>query len=111
MRDLDWEPKRARALGDSAVELWEEYLQRLEDLPVDRGFTAAELSEAVALEVPAAGMSDDELLDYLRKVVFDFSMYTGHPAFLAYISGSGTVPGAVADLLAAGINQNVGAGG
>jgi aromatic-L-amino-acid decarboxylase len=108
MRDLDWEPKRARALGDSAVELWEEYLQRLEDLPVDRGFTAAELSEAVALEVPAAGMSDDELLGYLRKVVFDFSMYTGHPAFLAYISGSGTVPGAVADLLAAGINQNVG---
>jgi glutamate/tyrosine decarboxylase-like PLP-dependent enzyme len=32
----------------------------------------------------------------------------GHPGFLAYISGSGTVPGAAADLLAAGLNPNVG---
>ena len=108
MRELDWEPKRARALADAAAALWEEYLERLPDLPVDPGLTAAEVSEAVALEVPAVGMGDDELLDYLRKVVFDFSMYTGSPAFMAYISGSGTVPGAVADLLAAGINQNVG---
>jgi hypothetical protein len=46
MRDLDWEPKRARALGDSAVELWEEYLLRLEDLP--GGLPRP--SEAVALE-------------------------------------------------------------
>ena len=108
MRELDWEPKRARALADAAAALWEEYLERLPDLPVDPGLTAAEVSRAVALDVPATGMKDDELLDYLRKVVFDFSMYTGSPAFMAYISGSGTVPGAVADLLAAGINQNVG---
>jgi len=108
VRDLDWDPARARALGNAAVELWEEFLRRLPDLPVDRGFKASELSEEVALDIPADGMSDDELVDYLRRVVFDFSMYTGHPAFLAYISGAGTVPGAVADLLAAAINQNVG---
>ena len=108
IRELDWEPKRARALADAAAALWEEYLERLPDLPVDPGLTAAEVSRGVALDVPATGMRDDELLDYLRKVVFDFSMYTGSPAFMAYISGSGTVPGAVADLLAAGINQNVG---
>ncbi|MBA3291670.1 MAG: hypothetical protein H0U17_09300, partial [Actinobacteria bacterium] len=51
VRDLDWDPARARALGDAAVELWEEFLRRLPDLPVDRGFKASELSEEVALDI------------------------------------------------------------
>ena len=106
--DLDWSPERARALGDAALEMYEEWLRRLPDLPVDRGRNAAEVSEAVHLDVPAEGMRDEELLEYLRKLVFDYSMYPGHPGFLAYIVGGGTVPGAIADLVAAGINQNLG---
>jgi aromatic-L-amino-acid decarboxylase len=106
--DLDWAPERARAMGDAAVAMYEEFLKRLPELPVDRGQKATKVSEAVHLEVPARGLSDDELLSYLRKVVFDNSMYPGHPAFLAYIVGAGTVPGAIADLVAAGINQNLG---
>src|SRR5437588_2322642 len=35
-------------------------------------------------------------------------MYPGHPRFMAYVSGAGTVPGAAAELLAAGINPNLG---
>jgi aromatic-L-amino-acid/L-tryptophan decarboxylase len=106
--DLDWPPERARAMGDAAVDLYEEFLKRLPDLPVDRGQTAPKVSEAVRLEVPDQGLSDDELLSYLRTLVFDNSMFPGHPAFLAYIVGAGTVPGAIADLVAAGINQNLG---
>src|SRR5918996_708794 len=106
--DLDWSPERARALGDAALEMYEEWLRRLPDLPVDRGRNAVEVSEAVHLDVPAKGMRDEELLEYLRKLVFDYSMYPGHPGFLAYIVGGGTVPGAIADLVAAGINQNLG---
>jgi aromatic-L-amino-acid decarboxylase len=41
-------------------------------------------------------------------MTFDWSMYPGHPRFMAYITGAGTVPGAPADLLAAGLNMNVG---
>jgi glutamate/tyrosine decarboxylase-like PLP-dependent enzyme len=41
-------------------------------------------------------------------MTFDYSGYLGHPRFYAYISGAGTVPGAAADLLAAGINMNAG---
>jgi len=37
--------------------------------------------------------------------VFEHSSYPGHPGFMAYISGGGTVPGAAADLLAAGLTQ------
>jgi glutamate/tyrosine decarboxylase-like PLP-dependent enzyme len=53
-------------------------------------------------------MADEALLAYLRDVVFEWSAYLGHPRFLAYISGAGTVPGAAADLLAAGLNMNAG---
>ena len=35
-------------------------------------------------------------------------MYPGHPRFMAYVSGAGTIPGAAADLLAAGLNMNAG---
>ena len=53
-------------------------------------------------------MSEDEIFAYLREVVFDWSGYLGHPRFMAYISGAGTVPGAAADLLASSLNMNVG---
>ena len=53
-------------------------------------------------------MSDDALFAYLHDVIFECSELSGHPRFMAYISGAGTVPGAVADLLAAGLNANVG---
>ena len=42
------------------------------------------------------------------RLVFEESIYPGHPGFFAYISGAGTVPGAAADLIASALNQNLG---
>jgi aromatic-L-amino-acid/L-tryptophan decarboxylase len=108
-RDLDWDPDRARQLGEDAVDLWVELLARLPELPVSRDFRADELREALAIEVPEEPLERGELLGHLRALVLESSMYPGHPGFLAYISGAGTVPGAAADLLAAALNQNGGA--
>jgi aromatic-L-amino-acid/L-tryptophan decarboxylase len=108
-RDLDWDPDRARQLGEDAVDLWVELLARLPELPVSREFRADELREALAIEVPEEPLERGELLGHLRALVLESSMYPGHPGFLAYISGAGTVPGAAADLLAAALNQNGGA--
>jgi glutamate/tyrosine decarboxylase-like PLP-dependent enzyme len=107
-RDLDWEPKRARELGERALDLWEELLERLRELPVSRYQGVENVRRAVAIEVPDEPMPVDDLFDYLREVVLDRSMYPGHPGFMAYITGAGTVPGAAADLVAAGMNQNLG---
>ena len=41
-------------------------------------------------------------------MLIDWGVQCGHPRFMAYITGSGTVPGAVAEMLAAGVNMNVG---
>jgi aromatic-L-amino-acid decarboxylase len=107
-RDLDWDPKRARELGERALDLWEELLERLRDLPVSRYEGVDRVREAVGLEVPDQPMPLDDLVAHLREVVLERSMYPGHPGFMAYITGPGTVPGAAADLLAAGLNPNLG---
>jgi glutamate/tyrosine decarboxylase-like PLP-dependent enzyme len=106
--DLDWDPDRARAFVDRAAGLWQELLTRLPDLPVAGRWRQEEVEAGVARPVPEEPLSEDELFGYLREVVFDWSMYTGHPRFMAYVSGSGTVPGAAAELLAAGVNMNLG---
>ena len=105
---LNWEPKRARRLGEEAVGLWEEFLGRLPDLPIDRGLDQEQVAGGVLMDVPEEGLADEDLLEHVRKVVFDYSMYPGHPGFMGYISGAGTIPGVVADFIAAMLNQNVG---
>jgi aromatic-L-amino-acid/L-tryptophan decarboxylase len=106
--DLDWSADRAREFGASVVDIWGELLERLRELPVGRRHTADEVRVALALPVPDEPLPTAALLAHLRTLVFEHATYTGHPGFMAYISGTGTVPGAAADLLAAALNQNVG---
>jgi aromatic-L-amino-acid decarboxylase len=106
--DLDVDPKRVRALVDGAGNLVQELLERLPSLPVDRPRTIDEVRGIVARPIPDEPLDDDELIAYLRDVAFETAMYPGHPAFMAYVVGAGTPHGAVADLVAAAINQNVG---
>jgi aromatic-L-amino-acid/L-tryptophan decarboxylase len=108
VRDLDWDPDRARRFLDGTADLWQELLRTLPDLPVARRHTQGEVEDALGGPIPEDPLPDDELLARLRDVTFEYSTYPGHPRFMAYISGPGTVPGAAADLLASGINMNVG---
>jgi len=106
--DLAWDGDRARSLGAEVVSLWGELLDRMATLPAGGRATAAEVRAAVTRDVPDEPLSLDALVDTLRTIAFEHSTYTGHPGFMAYISGAGTVPGAAADLLAAALNQNLG---
>src|SRR3954465_111540 len=106
--DLDWDSARMRSLADRAVGLYAEFLDGLDDMPISRYAPAAEVRAAVVRPVPEQGMSDDELIAHLRDVLIEWGVQCGHPRFLAYVTGSGTVPGAVVDMLASGVNMNVG---
>jgi glutamate/tyrosine decarboxylase-like PLP-dependent enzyme len=53
-------------------------------------------------------MPVEDLVAHLRTLTFEHSLHMGHPAFLAYICGAGTVPGAATELLAAGLNPCLG---
>ena len=106
--DLDWDAARMRSLADRAIELYASFLEDLDDLPISRHAPAADVREAVLRPVPEEGLSDDELISHMRDVLIEWGVQCGHPRFLAYVTGSGTVPGAVAEMLAAGVNMNVG---
>ena len=107
VRDLDWSPERGRELADAFVALWTELLAELPKLPVSRGEAQPVVEDAVALPVPDEPLALEELVEHLREVIAH-GTHIGHPRFLAYICGSGTVPGAAGELLAAGAVQNAG---
>lgn len=107
--DLAWNAEQARQLGHDVVGMWSELLERMHELPVGTRRSAEEVRAAVTRPIPDAALSPDELREVMREIAFGDSTRTGHPGFMAYITGAGTVPGAAADLLAAALNQNVGA--
>jgi glutamate/tyrosine decarboxylase-like PLP-dependent enzyme len=107
-RDLDWDPERAEAFAEEIIGVWTELLRSLRDGPVVAPHLTQEaVREAVAADVPEEPMATEELVEHLRTML-DHSLKAGHPAHLSYITGAGTVPGAAADLLASGLNPNVG---
>lgn len=106
--DLDWGADGARSFGADMVELWAELLERLPEMPISRRRSADEVRAAIARPIPDEPLSRPELLQHLRTLAFQHSTYTGHPGFMAFITGSGTIPGAAADLLMAALNQNLG---
>jgi glutamate/tyrosine decarboxylase-like PLP-dependent enzyme len=108
MTDLDWTRDATREIGARVVEIWTEWLDKLRALPVARLWKGRDLARELDLRISAGPAPAASLLKFLRALVFDASMYPGHPRFMAYISGAGTVPGAAADLVAAFLNQNCG---
>ena len=106
---FDWDADRARAFGNEIVSIWSDLLRRLPELPVAHHANAGDVRRGIVLPIPDEPLSDAEIIEHLRSLAFDWSMYPGHPRFMAYITGAGTVPGAAADMLAAGLNMNLGA--
>jgi glutamate/tyrosine decarboxylase-like PLP-dependent enzyme len=106
-RDLDWTPGDARALGERGLDLWCELLRTLPERPVATSWPPGDTA-AIVPPIPDEPVSDDQLVELARKVLFEFATYPGHPRFMGYICGAGTVPGVVADFLAAALNANAG---
>jgi len=105
--DLDWSPERARQLGARVLDLYAGLLGELADGPVTPPVTTAGVREAVSFDVPEEPLDDEALIAHLQTIL-DQSLRPGSGGFMAYISGAGTVPGALADLLASGLNANAG---
>ena len=65
--------RRARERSPTATaDLWQELLERLPRRCRSSGrWTAEEVRDAVAIDVPDEPMPDDELFAYLRDVVFE----------------------------------------
>ena len=107
MTQLDSEEFRSAA--HALVDQIADFYATLPTRPVTSGETPSQLRALLpAHGLPEIGQPADELLAEVAPLLFDHSVHNGHPRFLAYITSSGSPLGALADLLAAAVNPNLG---
>ncbi len=109
---VELDPEQFRALGH---ELVDEIAGLLGDLsspsarPVTPGESVADVREVLGgASLPDRGESPETLLREARELLFEHSLFTGHPRFWGYVIGAPAPLGALADLLAAAVNPNLG---
>ena len=99
-----------RRAGHALVDSIAEFLTRLPEQPVtaaDEPRVIEQLIDAAA-PLPEAGTDADTLLRSTASMLFDHSLFNGHPRFFGYITSSPAPIGMLGDLLAAAVNANVG---
>jgi aromatic-L-amino-acid decarboxylase len=99
-----------RALGHELVDRIAAFYDTLPSRPATREATPESLRQLLpAGAVPATGTAPGSLLDEAADLLFAHSLHSGSPRFWGYVFSSAAPIGALADLLAAAVNPNVGA--
>jgi len=108
---LDMTAAEFRAAGHGLVDQIADWLERLPDGPVTHNESPADVRRALNADrgLPASGTEPRELLEEAADLLFRHSLFNGHPRFFGYITSSPAPIGALGDLLAATVNQNMGA--
>ncbi|QRM89260.1 aspartate aminotransferase family protein [Lacinutrix sp. WUR7] len=99
-----------RKIGYQLIDTLSDFFDEIPNNPVTTTKTPLELQQTLgASSLPKNGLPAEELLASTTKLLLDNSLFNGHPKFFGYITSSAAPIGALADLLAASVNQNVGA--
>ena len=107
---LEINPEQFRALGHALVDQIAAFLESLPDRPVSTAETPSRIRTLLPSDpLPQGGTNPGILLEETAELLFDHSLFNGHPRFWGYITSSAAPLGALADLLAASVNPNVGA--
>ena len=97
-------------MGYELIDKIAEFINTIDKKTVTTSKSNLEISELIGNSpLPENGSSPDELLARTTDILMENSLLNGHPKFMGYITSSPTPIGALADLLAATINPNVGA--
>ncbi len=108
---LEIDPEQFRLLGHELIDRIAGLLESLPTRPVTRGESPLDIRKALDAdrELPSRGTDPAELLHRAADLLFDHSLFNGHPRFWGYITSSAAPIGALGELLAAAVNPNVGA--
>jgi aromatic-L-amino-acid/L-tryptophan decarboxylase len=104
MNPLEISPEEFRWLANKVTELAAEYLESIDSRPIAPGSRGADTESLFRTPLPAKG-TGRESLDELQAILRHSRTQNGR--FFGYVLGSGEPVGAVADLLASVLNQNV----
>lgn len=108
---LELSPDAFREIGHRLVDRLSDFLAELPSRPVTPGTTPAEVRRAISASraLPEEGRDAAAITAEAAELLIDQSLLNGHPRFFGYITSSAAPIGALADLLAASLNCNVGA--
>lgn len=100
-----------RSLGHELIDNLADLLESIPSRPVNPAESPIEIRKALDADrgLPDQGTDPAELLNRAANLLFDHSLFNGHPRFWGYITSSPAPIGALGDLLAAAVNPNVGA--
>ena len=99
-----------REAGHDLVNQIADWLDALPQGPVVRDESPADVRRAMNADcsLPDSGADPRALLTDAARLLFRHSLFNGHPRFFGYITSSPAPIGALGDLLASAVNQNVG---
>ena len=102
----DLSPSEFRAAAHAAVDWIAEYLEHPERYPVRSQVSPGDVKNALPASPPVHGESLEEMMHDFEKTIVPGVTHWNNPAFFAYFSISGSYPGIIGELLAAGLNLN-----
>ena len=106
---IDMSAAEFREAGHLLVDRIAAFLESLPARPITPGESARAVRELIGHgDLPAKGTPALALVEEIAPLLFDHSLHNGHPRFFGYITSSAAPLGALADLLAAVVNPNVG---
>jgi aromatic-L-amino-acid/L-tryptophan decarboxylase len=103
----DWD--ELRELGHRMVDDMFAYLQSLRDRPVWRP-VPDEVRQALETPLPEEGKPAGEVYEEFTRNVLPYPLGNIHPSFWGWVMGGGTPLAMLAEMLASGMNPNVGGG-
>ncbi len=108
---LDIGPEDFRSLGYNLIDRIAALLGSLRGRPVTCGESPVDVRQALDADrdLPNQGADPARLLGHAADLLFDHSLFNGHPRFWGYVTSSAAPIGALSELLAAAVNPNVGA--
>lgn len=99
-----------RKVGHHLVDTISDFYDSICEKPVTTGQSPKEIQTVLGnASLPETSTSVSELFSKTCDLLLNHSLLNGHPKFFGYITSSPTPVGALADLLAAAVNPNVGA--
>lgn len=107
---LQMSAEEFRFAGYGLVDRIAEFLEALPEKRVTTGESPKAIRALLHdRSLPLDGQPTQDILAEAADLLFDHSLFNGHPRFWGYITSSAAPIGALADLLAASVNANVGA--
>ena len=99
-----------KTLGYRLIDQLAGFIENIDHRPVTTSLSPAQIATAIGRNpLPEIGKAPMEILQSATDILLDHSLLNGHPKFFGYITSSAAPIGALADLLAATVNPNVGA--